>query len=59
MKAAVIYEHSASAPIRLESDFPTPEPGPQDVIVRVRATSLNYHDLFTRPIVYIMRSAVP
>ena len=48
MKAAVIYEHSASAPIRLERDFPTPEPGPDDVIVRVGATSLNYHDLFTR-----------
>ncbi len=48
MKAAVIYEHSASAPIKLERDFPTPAPGPQDVLVRVRATSLNYHDLFTR-----------
>ena len=48
MKAAVIYEHSASEPIRLEPDFPTPSPGPGDVIVRVRATSLNYHDLFTR-----------
>jgi NADPH:quinone reductase-like Zn-dependent oxidoreductase len=48
MKAAVIYEHSATEPIKLESSFPTPAPGPQEVIVRVRATSLNYHDLFTR-----------
>ncbi len=48
MRAAVIYEHSVSEPIRLEQAFPTPEPGSGDVIVRVRATSLNYHDLFTR-----------
>src|SRR5687768_18383551 len=48
MKAAVIYEHGGPGSITLESDFPDPSPGPDDVVVRVRATSLNYHDLFTR-----------
>ena len=48
MKAAVIYEHGGPGSIKFESNFPDPKPGPEDVVVRVRATSLNYHDLFTR-----------
>ena len=31
-----------------ETDFPDPAPGEGDVIVAVRASSLNYHDVFTR-----------
>ena len=48
MKAAVIYEHGGPGSIRYEKGFPDPVPEPDDVIVRVRATSLNYHDIFTR-----------
>lgn len=48
MKAAVIYEHGGPGSIKVELSFPDPRPGPDDVVVRVRATSLNYHDLFTR-----------
>ena len=48
MRAAVIYAHGGPGSIRVESSFPDPEPGPEDVLVRVRASSLNYHDIFTR-----------
>src|ERR1700674_1839162 len=48
MKAAVIYEHGGPGSIRYERSFPDPKPGPDDVIVRIGATSLNYHDIFTR-----------
>jgi len=39
MKAAVIYEHGGAGSIKVETNFPDPVPGPNDVIVRVRATS--------------------
>ena len=48
MKAAVIDQHGGPGSIRFETRFPDPRPGPDDAIVRVRATSLNYHDIFTR-----------
>src|SRR6476469_9344022 len=48
MKAAVIYEHGGPGSIRYEKGFPDPKPGSDDVIVRVKAASLNYHDIFTR-----------
>src|SRR5215208_7013312 len=48
MKAAVIRQHGGPGSIQIEPDFPDPTPDADDVIVRVRATSLNYHDLFTR-----------
>ena len=47
MKAFVLRQHGAEG-ARLETDFPDPVPGEGDVVVRVRATSLNYHDVFTR-----------
>src|SRR5215211_1480204 len=48
MKAAVIHEHGGPGSIRIDKAFPDPKPEKADVIVRVRATSLNYHDIFTR-----------
>jgi alcohol dehydrogenase len=47
MKALVLREHGAGG-LRYERDFPDPAPGAGDVVVRVRATALNYHDVFTR-----------
>ena len=47
MKALVLREHGAGG-ARLENDFPDPVPGEGDAVIRVRATSLNYHDVFTR-----------
>lgn len=48
MKALVLREHGGNDRLRIEADFPDPHPGAGDVIVRVRAASLNYHDVFTR-----------
>src|SRR5215831_10529256 len=47
MKAVVLHEHGAGG-LRYENDFPDPTPSAGDVVVRVRAASLNYHDIFTR-----------
>lgn len=48
MKAIVLREHGGSDKLRLETEFPDPIAGPDDVVIRVRASSLNYHDVFTR-----------
>jgi len=48
MKAAVVREHGGPAVLNYEMNFPDPTPGEGDVIVAVKASSLNYHDVFTR-----------
>ena len=48
MKAAVIHEHGGPGSIQIDTNFPDPAPGTDDVIVKVGAASLNYHDIFTR-----------
>ena len=48
MKAAVVREHGGPDRLNFETDFPDPKPGEGDVIVAVKAASLNYHDVFTR-----------
>ena len=48
MKALVLREHGGNEALRLEPDFPDPAPDAGDVVIRVHATSLNYHDVFTR-----------
>lgn len=48
MKALVLHEHGGNEKLSLESGFPDPTPGDGDVVIRVRACSLNYHDVFTR-----------
>ena len=48
MKAAVIYEHGGPGSIRYVARFPDPKPDAGEVVVRVKAASLNYHDIFTR-----------
>jgi alcohol dehydrogenase len=58
MKALVLHEHGASG-LRYETEFPDPSPGAGDVVVRVRATALNYHDVFTRRGMPGIRIAMP
>src|SRR5215204_6483833 len=48
MKAAVVREHGGPERLVFETGFPDPIPGEGDVIVAVKAASLNYHDVFTR-----------
>ena len=47
MRAMVLREQGRTARPNLETCFPDPVAGEGDVVVRVRATSLNYHDVFT------------
>ena len=48
MRAVVLHEHGGLDQMSYVGDFADPTPGEGDVIVRVRATSYNYHDIFTR-----------
>jgi alcohol dehydrogenase len=46
--AAVLHEHGELDRIVLEKSWPRPQPAPGWVQLRVRACSLNFHDIFTR-----------
>jgi alcohol dehydrogenase len=48
MKAAVVRAHGGPERLAFETDFPDPKPGEGDVVLAVKACSLNYHDVFTR-----------
>lgn len=48
MLAAVVHTHGDLDQIILEEAWPRPAPGAGWVQLRVRACSLNYHDIFTR-----------
>lgn len=48
MRALVLREHGDNDKLELVTDYPTPKAGDEDVVVRVKATSINYHDVFTR-----------
>src|SRR5919197_1528937 len=48
MRAVVIHEHGGPDVLRLETDWPMPEPDPGEVLLRVRACGLNHLDIFVR-----------
>jgi alcohol dehydrogenase len=47
MKATIIRQHGDISELSYQTDWPMPVAGEGDVIVKVRACALNYHDLFT------------
>lgn len=47
MRAVVLTEHGDLENLSLRDDHPRPTPAPGHVVVKVRATSFNYHDVFT------------
>src|SRR5215470_20258025 len=47
MKALVLRSHGGIENLALVEDYPVPQPIEGHVVVRVRASSFNYHDLFT------------
>jgi NADPH:quinone reductase-like Zn-dependent oxidoreductase len=47
MKALVLRRHGELQDLELASDYPIPQAAPRHVVIRVRASSFNYHDIFT------------
>jgi NADPH:quinone reductase-like Zn-dependent oxidoreductase len=47
MKAVVLREHGSLDKLQYVADFPDPQVVEDHVVIRVRATSFNYHDVFT------------
>jgi alcohol dehydrogenase len=47
MKALVLRQHGSLDELTIVDDYPTPTPGEGQVVIRVRAASFNYHDVFT------------
>jgi alcohol dehydrogenase len=48
MKAMFTTAHGGPEVLQLRHDHPTPTPAPGEVLVRVAATAVNFHDIFTR-----------
>jgi NADPH:quinone reductase-like Zn-dependent oxidoreductase len=47
MKAVVLKEHGGLEKLQYVTDFPDPKVSEGHVVIRVKATSFNYHDVFT------------
>jgi NADPH:quinone reductase-like Zn-dependent oxidoreductase len=47
MKALLLRKHGGLEELEVVSDYPVPAAGDGHVVIRVRASSFNYHDVFT------------
>jgi NADPH:quinone reductase-like Zn-dependent oxidoreductase len=47
MRALVLRRHGGRDDLELAEDYPRPQPADGHVVIRVRASSFNYHDVFT------------
>lgn len=48
MRAAVTSAHGDRSQLRYVADYADPVAGPDEVVLRVAASAVNYHDIFTR-----------
>lgn len=48
MRAVVTAAHGGREQLRYRTDYPDPAPRADEVLVRVAACAVNYHDIFTR-----------
>src|SRR5437660_3841838 len=48
MRAVVLTAHGGPETVEYVTDHPEPAPGAGEVLVKIGACSLNYHDVFTR-----------
>lgn len=48
MRATVLTEHGGMEKLVYRTDYPDPKAGEGQVVIKVGACSLNYHDVFTR-----------
>src|SRR6185437_45081 len=48
MRAIVLNAHGGPETLTYETGYPDPKPGAGEVLVKIGAASLNYHDVFTR-----------
>jgi alcohol dehydrogenase len=48
MRAVLTVGHGARDQLQVATDFPAPKAEPGEVVLRVAATAVNYHDIFTR-----------
>src|ERR1700743_1715613 len=47
MRALLLRQHGGLENLEIVTDYPKPKAGPGSVVIRVRASSFNYHDVFT------------
>jgi NADPH:quinone reductase-like Zn-dependent oxidoreductase len=48
MRAVLTTAHGERDRLQLVKDFPDPQPAPDEVLLRIAATAVNFHDIFTR-----------
>src|SRR2546430_12977337 len=48
MKAVLTVGHGARDCLQVDENFPDPQAARDEVLLRVAATAVNYHDIFTR-----------
>jgi len=48
MRAVLTVGHGARDQLQLATDYPAPSAAPGEAVLRVAATAVNYHDIFTR-----------